>query len=146
MKTRGPPQELKGHYTDEHVAKTRAYSLDKKGYALVKGAIDFAEGVAVLWFMLLPVAWGLARRAVAAVRPAWGDSEVAVSIAFALLTSVVETVKGVPWGLYFAFVIEQRHGFNKQTLGVFAADVAKQVRAHAHLHARTRGARDRTKL
>lgn len=81
----------------------------------------------MLWFALLPVAWGWSRMAVAAVRPAWGESEYAVSIAFALLTTAFETVKGVPWGLYHAFVIEHRHGFNKQTVGLFFADIAKQV-------------------
>lgn len=36
-------------------------------------------------------------------------------------------VTGLPWSLYSTFVIEARHGFNKQTLGVFLADMAKSM-------------------
>lgn len=33
----------------------------------------------------------------------------------------------VPWSLYKTFVIEARHGFNKQTLSLFFSDIAKSV-------------------
>ncbi len=36
-------------------------------------------------------------------------------------------VMGVPWSLYSTFVIEERHGFNKQTLGLFFSDMIKSV-------------------
>jgi STE24 endopeptidase len=29
---------------------------------------------------------------------------------------VLEAIAGLPWGLYDTFVIEERHGFNKQVL------------------------------
>lgn len=34
----------------------------------------------------------------------------------------VQTVIGLPFSLYSTFVVEERHGFNKQTLGLFFAD------------------------
>ena len=37
-------------------------------------------------------------------------------------------VTGLPWSLYSTFVIEERHGFNKQTLGLFISDMIKSVR------------------
>eukprot|EP00955_Chlamydomonas_euryale_P010683 115346-Chlamydomonas_euryale.AAC.1 len=37
------------------------------------------------------------------------------------------TIMEVPWSLYRTFVIEHRHGFNKQTLSLFFADVAKGI-------------------
>jgi STE24 endopeptidase len=126
--TKDPPEALRDHYTKDHVTKTRSYSIDKKNFSLVKGVFDFAENIALLYFVLLPVAWSMARSSVKAVRPAWADNEYAVSVAFALLTAVFETVKGIPWGLYFAFVIEARHGFNKQTLAIFFSDIVKSVR------------------
>jgi STE24 endopeptidase len=125
--TKDPPEELKDHYTKEHIAKTRAYSIDKKNFGLLKGIFDFAENISLLYFVLLPVAWRLARRSLEAVRPAWADNEYAVSITFALLTALFETGKGVPWSMYFAFVIEARHGFNKQTLAIFFSDIIKSV-------------------
>jgi STE24 endopeptidase len=131
--TRDPPEELKGHYSKEHIIATRAYSLDKKNYGLVKGAFDFCETFFVLWFMLLPVTWRMAERAVESVKPGWGSNEYAASIGFTLLTIVFEMLKGLPWSLYFTFVIEQRHGFNKQTIGLFFLDTLKSVRRTAWL-------------
>jgi STE24 endopeptidase len=44
---------------------------------------------------------------------------------FLLLGMLYETVIHIPWELYFIFVIEERHGFNKQTLGLYIKDKVK---------------------
>ena len=125
--TRDPPAELKEHYSDEHVNTTRAYSIDKKNFGLIRGAFDFFESFGVLWFMLLPLTWQWSEQAVAAIKPEWVQNEYIVSIAFALISYAFETAKSTPWSLYSTFVIEQRHGFNKQTLGLFFVDMVKQL-------------------
>lgn len=127
VQTGSPPDELKEHYATDHLEKTRAYSIDKKNYGLVKGLYSFAETAAILYFQLLPVIWDWSTQLVAAVKPAWAKSEIIVTVAFVLLTSVVSTIKDLPWGLYFTFVIEQRHGFNKQTVGLFFSDMLKSL-------------------
>lgn len=33
-----------------------------------------------------------------------------------------QTIIGLPFSFYSTFVVEERHGFNKQTLGLFFAD------------------------
>ena len=53
--------------------------------------------------------------------------EIKITILFFLLDSIKDTVLGLPWSLYSTFVIEERHGFNKQTLGLFFMDMLKQV-------------------
>lgn len=46
-----------------------------------------------------------------------------LSLAYFLLLSVhTQTVIGLPFSLYSTFVVEAKHGFNKQTLGLFFAD------------------------
>ena len=74
----------------------------------------------------LPWAW---RRtgALLAGTTGWLRSEVAHTIAFLLLLTVATMVLELPWGLYGTFVVEARHGFNKQTLGLYFSDLAKQV-------------------
>lgn len=37
------------------------------------------------------------------------------------------TITELPWNLYSTFVVEERHGFNKQTLSLFFSDVFKCV-------------------
>lgn len=53
--------------------------------------------------------------------------EITATIIFFLLDSTKDLLLGIPWSLYSTFVIEQRHGFNKQTLGIFFTDLLKQV-------------------
>ena len=43
-----------------------------------------------------------------------------------LSVMVIMAVLELPFGLYHTFVIEQRYGFNRTTLGVFAGDLIKQ--------------------
>ena len=54
-------------------------------------------------------------------------SAAAVTIIFYLLDSAKDLVLGIPFSIYSTFVIEQKHGFNKQTLGLFVMDVIKSV-------------------
>lgn len=73
----------------------------------------------------------VSERIAGSVKPSWQGNEYAVSIVFALITSIVKTIEGIPWSLYSTFVIEERHGFNKQTLSLFFADMVKSVRSHS---------------
>jgi len=128
IQTEQPPAEIAAHYSAEQLAKTRSYSLDKRNFGIAKQLSGVAEAVLTLWWYVMPLMWRFARSAVARMRPEWAHSEIAVSVAFVLLTGLLSTVKDLPWGLYYTFVIEQRHGFNKQTLALYAADTLKSVR------------------
>lgn len=48
-------------------------------------------------------------------------------MAFFLLDSLKDQLLGIPWSLWSIFVVEQRHGFNKQTPLIFFSDQLKQV-------------------
>jgi STE24 endopeptidase len=39
---------------------------------------------------------------------------------------VFSLVIDFPWSMYYTFVIEEKHGFNKQTLGFFIKDTVKK--------------------
>ena len=47
-----------------------------------------------------------------------------------LLDGAKDLVLGLPFSLYGTFVVEQKHGFNKQTLGLFCIDTVKSVSTH----------------
>jgi STE24 endopeptidase len=42
---------------------------------------------------------------------------------FLFITSVLDTVISLPFGLYKTFVIEEKHGFNKQTMSLYIKDL-----------------------
>ena len=41
---------------------------------------------------------------------------------FILLSNVMSTVIFMPFSVYSTFVLEEKHGFNKQTAGFFVKD------------------------
>ena len=41
------------------------------------------------------------------------------------LMTIYSTVFSLPFELYSTFVVEQKHGFNKQSLGLFISDKVK---------------------
>ena len=43
-----------------------------------------------------------------------------------LVGAVISTIIDLPWSLYSTFVLEEKHGFNKQTLGFYAKDKVKK--------------------
>lgn len=48
--------------------------------------------------------------------------EVLITVIYNLLDSGKDLLLDLPFGLYSTFVVEQRHGFNKQTIGLFIKD------------------------
>lgn len=50
-----------------------------------------------------------------------------VSVAFFLIDSLKDLLIGIPWSLWSNFIVEQKHGFNKQTPLLFLTDQLKQV-------------------
>jgi len=52
--------------------------------------------------------------------------EIVQSLLFLVFGSVFSTITSLPWSLYSTFVIEEKHGFNKQTVGFFFKDLVKK--------------------
>jgi STE24 endopeptidase len=57
----------------------------------------------------------------------WLHSDIATSVLFVLYFIVYSQVAGLPWSLYYTFVLEEKHGFNKQTLPFFIKDNVKKL-------------------
>jgi STE24 endopeptidase len=55
------------------------------------------------------------------------ESEIQVSMAYMLLLNLMTTLIGLPFSVYSTFVLEQKHGFNKQTAGFYIKDQIKSL-------------------
>ncbi|GIL78776.1 hypothetical protein Vretimale_269 [Volvox reticuliferus] len=140
LKRPNPPAALADLFSPELYAKTRAYSLDKWGFAFAHGLYSTVETVIVALTGILPFFWTtsgiLLSAAAARLGPSWWPSwahsgtrgeEIMQTVLFVFLLYLGNLVLELPWGIYSTFVIEQRHGFNKQTMGLFLSDLVKQV-------------------
>jgi len=52
-------------------------------------------------------------------------NEIHVSCVFLLIVNIIGVFKDIPFSVYSTFVLEEKHGFNKQTVGFFIKDQLK---------------------
>jgi STE24 endopeptidase len=117
-----PPAELKDSISPKVFEAARAYSLDKSSFTIAKSCFGLVVGVAMLVGGFMPWAWNVSE-----VMVGTDASELVVSLVYLNFTSLIETVMELPWSVYHTFVIEETHGFNKQTVVFFIKDQLKQL-------------------
>ena len=113
----------------EKFKKAQAYGLDKINFGMIAGTYDTAESVVFLLLGFLPWSWDLACTVGGTQWMEWNetDHEIYISLIFLAIVTVVGTTTSLPFELYSTFQIERKHGFNKQTLGLFFTDKIKTL-------------------
>jgi len=119
------PVELKETIDEETFQKSRAYSIDKSVFGFWSGLYSQVEGTLILTLGGIPYLWDLSGKTLAYV--GYGpEYEILQSITFTLFATVWSTVTGLPWSVYSTFVVEEKHGFNKQTWQFYTKDKIKK--------------------
>eukprot|EP00898_Chlorokybus_atmophyticus_P002787 jgi/Chlat1/3509/Chrsp23S03792 len=118
------PPQLRGIVSEEKFAKSRAYGLDKSRLSIAHEAYSLVENIVLIYY--LPHLWNLSASVLARFGYT-GYHEVLQSVVFLGITQVLETISELPWSVYSTFVVEQRHGFNKQTVRLFVMDIIKSL-------------------
>ncbi|TKR62331.1 hypothetical protein L596_026312 [Steinernema carpocapsae] len=118
------PGHLSGIISEKEYETARKYKLDKHRYNFAHLLFSQVENTVILCFGLLPIIWTYSGSLVQHVFNT--TNEIPQSLGFALLSGVMSSVLDTPWDLYDTFVIEERHGFNKQTVGFFFTDKIKK--------------------
>jgi STE24 endopeptidase len=103
----------------EDLERSVAYAEDRHHFGLASSWIGTLVGLGVLAAGGL----GLAERWAAALHAPFGV--VGTGLAFFALLGLAGFLFELPFDLYATFVIEERHGFNRQTLRGFCADALK---------------------
>lgn len=123
-KTSVPP-ELAGVLDQATFTKARLYSLDKSTFQFVCSLWEQIFQTVVLLYGGIPLLWSLSGRVIAHF--GYGrEHEVTQTVVFALIGSLINAVIDLPFSMYLTFVIEEKHGFNKQTLGFYFKDKLKK--------------------
>jgi hypothetical protein len=106
---------------------SQAYGLDKINFGMLSSTYDIIESIAFLMLGFLPYMWDMAT-SLGATWLGWTpDDEIKITLVFLLLVTLVGTVTSLPFELYSTFQIERKHGFNKQTYGLFFSDKVKSL-------------------
>jgi len=100
------------------MAKAEAYSGDRYRLSLVEGWVDALVSLAFVAAGGLGVVEGWARATA-------GSGPVPAGLAFFAILGVLGALFDLPFSLYATFGVEERHGFNRETLGSFVIDRLK---------------------
>ena len=105
----------------------QAYGLDKINFGMIASSYDMLESVAFLLIGFFPYVWDKSVE----IGSSWfglsADDEIKITLIFLLLVTIVGTVTSLPFEIYSTFQIERKHGFNKQTFGLFVTDKIKSL-------------------
>jgi len=118
------PKELSGILDEETFTKARLYALDRSSFGSIQGLFSQALSTGLLYAAGYKIFWDLAGDTLQSLD--YSGYEILQSILFSLYLSLFSTVISLPFSLYSTFVIEERHGFNKQTAGFYAKDQVKK--------------------
>jgi len=117
-------EDVKKLMDDETYVKSRLYSLEKINYGIIKDAYHEIELLAITLTFFLAKLWDFSGKSIQLLGY---TNELIQSNMFLLQTTVLSFVVHLPWSLYRTFVIEERHGFNKMTIGFYFKDTIKKM-------------------
>lgn len=115
---------LKSHFTTESFGKSQTYAKDKMCYGIIHGLYEQVKSTGYILLFVTPWFWKESAR----LSSSYGyDGEYYQTVTFLLITTIFETIIGLPWGLYSNFVLEEKHGFNNMTMSFYFKDKVKKL-------------------
>ncbi|GAU97838.1 hypothetical protein RvY_09067 [Ramazzottius varieornatus] len=119
------PVSLQQSITKEEFEKSREYTLDKSVFGMLTGVVNQIETTLILLLNGMPWLWKVSGE-LQPLRFGPLGTEICQTLVFLTLSQILETIISLPFSYYKTFVIEERHGMNKQTLGYFFKDMIKK--------------------
>ncbi|KAJ1934359.1 zinc metalloprotease, partial [Kickxella alabastrina] len=107
--------------------EANAYGLDKSSLGLVKNVFMQIQTTVIIIYDLTPWLWTIVGDAMDEYLGYGPEYEITRSIAYFLAATYVSTFLSLPFDLYSTFVVEKKHGFNKQTFGLYVSDMVKSL-------------------
>lgn len=104
--------------------EAQAYGLDKIRFGMIAALFDIVENTCFIVLGFMPYVWDKSVQIAASF--GW-TSEIGISLVFMGIVTIVGTITSLPFDLYSTFCIEQKHGFNQMTLGLFVTDKLKSL-------------------
>lgn len=120
------PKPLEGVIGQEKFQKSRAYSLDKSRFHFMHEFVSILMDSAILLFGILPWFWKKSGEFLF-LAGLNAENELLHTLSFLAGVMIWSQITDLPFSLYSTFVIEARHGFNKQTVWLFFWDIIKGI-------------------
>ncbi|EGX50261.1 hypothetical protein TWF173_003832 [Orbilia oligospora] len=119
------PNQLDGAVEKEVFDKSQAYGRAKADFGYIKGLYGQLQNVGFIVYDVLPKLWGFTGSLMLTYVPARFNGEITHSIIFFFIFNLIVTALNAPIDYYSHFVLEEKFGFNKQTVGLWLTDMIK---------------------
>ncbi|KAL1974290.1 hypothetical protein VTN31DRAFT_4494 [Thermomyces dupontii] len=125
LKRTKPPKVLEGEVSDKVFQDSQAYGRAKAKFGFVSGLYSQVQNLVIIYKDFLPKLWGLTGVWLVRYFPAWFQGEIGHTLLFFFGFNLVTTLLSLPVSYYNTFVLEEKFGFNKQTLKLWVSDLVK---------------------
>ncbi|XP_013138228.1 PREDICTED: CAAX prenyl protease 1 homolog [Papilio polytes] len=120
------PDELKETLNEESINKARLYGIDKSKYKIVKELYEIILTSVILYKRWIYVGWHKSEMIAEALNISL-DQEILITCIFMTFATLFNFITNMPFKIYGTFVLEEKHGFNKQTALFFIKDQLKSL-------------------
>ncbi|KAF2222113.1 peptidase family M48-domain-containing protein [Elsinoe ampelina] len=119
------PKQLENEVDQKTFDKSQDYGRAKAKYGFISGLINQIKSLAIIHYDVYPKFWAITGVIATPFLPARFQGEIAHSLVFVFASSFLETIIGLPLSYYYHFVLEEKYGFNKQTIKLWVTDMLK---------------------
>ncbi|OAL06741.1 CaaX prenyl protease [Phaeosphaeriaceae sp. SRC1lsM3a] len=119
------PKALNKEIDTETFDKSQAYGRAKAKFSFISQIFNQIKSLAVLYFNVYPIVWGVAGTVIARYAPVRFSGEISQSLLFMYMLGWIDLIYGLPFSYYHSFVLEEKFGFNKMTIKLWLTDMVK---------------------
>lgn len=125
LQQKKPPKSLRGEVSQEVFDKSQEYGRAKAKFGFVSSLFGQVQNYGVIYYDVLPKLWAITGVWLARYVPANYAGEIVHTLIFFFTFNIITTVLNLPISYYSTFVLEEKFGFNKQTLKLWVMDMIK---------------------
>jgi STE24 endopeptidase len=106
-------------------SKIQAYGRAKAKFSIFSGLYGQIQNLAFIYGDVLPKLWSVSGLLLAQYLPGRFQGEISQTLVFIFGFNILSTILTLPVSYYQTFVLEEKFGFNKQTIGLWVTDMLK---------------------
>jgi STE24 endopeptidase len=103
----------------------QAYGRAKAKFGFISGLYSQIQNVLFIQYDVLPKIWSFAGLLLTRYLPSRFQGEISQSVVFFFTFNIISQILSLPPSYYGTFVLEEKFGFNKQTLSLWITDMLK---------------------
>ncbi|EMF09871.1 CaaX prenyl protease [Sphaerulina musiva SO2202] len=119
------PAQLKNEIDQKTHDKSQAYGRAKAKFGVVSATFNQMKNIALISYNFYPSWWAVSGLLISKYAPLRFSGEITRSLVFVFSYSFLDTLVGLPFSYWHHFVLEEKFGFNKQTVGLWLTDLVK---------------------